>query len=635
MDIFNFILPINEKTPMCIVNFISTIFRVSFNEKYKYHSGYLSQYNDEIHRKTFELIKEPEDDEMFAKWKLVLNPFSEETWSQKSVLDGIESVLPYFTTPFIPPTTEIINYSGFGNKTNTNAYRINEIMCFRICLHFTYDYNTETTFEEMIYACKMLLNRSEIPGLRRTLIENIKHIPDELAIKMAFNCSSSTVEEEHDIRDIVTYRRGSFDESSILRTLQLVDSATFLSQRMVPENNSEAIVMAMIRFGICIAESQEPLLQFNHILRKRLTKKTISKFVPQNDVSFMIKYTRNPEWFKIDNNWFDELLHTYTQKQLSDFSYVEGYTEKGDVRVKDKVYISFLRERRKINNFYFGKNPYCDKKVTYYLDGIDEISEDELISYGSIVDNTLEYMSVEELTDYFKETKIFIDPLTRKCFNNNVLIKLKRQVEHIISLKLPNKRKFVELKKQIDLVENAKVLIDTKVRELSNDIKSMPIELRDKIHTFFIRVIHMAFYMRGWKINGMNDYPIRSEQTMYERSVWAGEVFDNVCIACHYLYESFNELPHEIQENIKLLNLITFAESGNKLHIFDMTFKNVSINRESSLMDCINKSIRGEDDLESSCIRSNSNHILFTAAWYSYIFGFTLDFSIEHIEEIK
>jgi hypothetical protein len=52
-------------------------------------------------------------------------------------------------------------------------------------------------------------------------------------------------------------------------------------------------------------------------------------------------------------------------------------------------------------------------------------------------------------------------------------------------------------------------------------------------------------------------------------------------------------------------------------------------------MDCINRSIHGDDGLESSCIRTNSNHILFTAAWYSYIFGFTLDFSIELIEEIK
>lgn len=627
---------INVDTPLCVVHFVAKIFKINFNDKYRTNSTYLLQFNEEILKKSFVVTYPSSDYENSTKWRLILNPNTDDKWNPNSVSDGASSLIPYFNDTFIPPSSQDILFSGFGEKTNTNPFRINEIMAYKICHHFNYELTSDTSFDEMIYACKLFINEDDIPGIRRMLIENIKVLPDNFTIKLAYKCSQVELDDApHEVKDEVKYRRMSFDESSISRVNQLMESATFLSQRMVPESNSEAIVMASIRFGICIAEASDPMFQYNNILKKKLTSRNIHKYVPVNDSSFMIKYTRNPNWFKLENNWFEELLQIYSLKELLDFAFREGYVEKSEGKSKEKILISFLKERKKINNFYFGRNPYCNKVVTYYLENIDEVHPDELICFGSIIDGNLEYLTVEELTDYFKSTKIFTDPLSKKCFHNNVLIKLKRQIDHNISNNLQSKKKYMELRKQIDALDEAKVLIDSKVRDLSNAINEMNIEDRNKINKFFDNVIEMAFYARGWKIDGMEEYPLKSEQCDFDRIKWIADVYDNTCLAYHKVMDSYNELSREIRTDIDSLNLITFADSGNYLHIFDMHFKNVSISRDLSLMECMWNCIHGNPELESSCIRTNSNYILFTASWYSMIFGFKLDFRIDKIEEIK
>jgi hypothetical protein len=55
---------------------------------------------------------------------------------------------------------------------------------------------------------------------------------------------------------------------------------------------------------------------------------------------------------------------------------------------------------------------------------------------------------------------------------------------------------------------------------------------------------------------------------------------------------------------------------------------------EHNLISCIDV-ILGDESRESSCIRTNSNWILFSYSWYSFLLGYELDFKLENIDYIN
>lgn len=651
-----FIQSISDRTPLCVVKFASMLFKISIEDRHWGVQEYINRFLEIMADKNFIIDEYPTDSkELLSKCVRLLNPFDEDPWCEKSIDEGMSGILPYFEDTFVPPTRDEVEKCGFGPKTNQFPFRINDVMAYRICCHFGYEMDKNTTAEEMANACRLLLDNEQMAGARRFMIENIKVLPAATIAKFSYTCSKINSSDEAPIPDSASIREQVYDDKSISRVSQMVESITFLTQRMTPENNIEAVVMAHVRFSICISDARNPMEQYNSIVKRRFTSRSIHKYIPINDAEFAIKYRRNPEWFRTDLNWFVDLLPSYNTRQLVDFAHREGYVEHRS-KPNDKILMSFLTDRHKINNFYFGRNPYCNKNMTYYLENIDDVPDDELISFGSLTniaekydvsaesteirmrkmpENNLEYLTVEELTDYFRSTKIFIDILSKKSMDANAIIKLRRHTEQMINSNSPSRKKYIALREQLNELEEAKQLIDRKVRELFVKIKELPIAVRQQVNLFLDNCIYMAMYMRGWKINGMNEFPLKSSQTMFDKSLYQCEVFDNTFVAWHGVMDAFAELPKDIQDDIQMLNLITFSTVGDTIQVFDQTLKGIIISRELTLMKCIDDCIHGDDTKESSCIRTNSNWILFTVGWYSLMFGFDQKFKLNEIEEIR
>lgn len=508
-------------------------------------------------------------------------------------------------------------------------------MCYIICRNFNYTVNNTTTFEEMKHAVINLIDKDKISGCRSFLNNNIKIIPPNLLIKFAYECSKTEFDKtNNELKTVVNRKKNEYDESSIVNTFKMIDSHIFLTQRMLPETNSEAIAMTLYRFDICISESTNPIFQYKDIVKRKFTSETISKFIPYNDNDFSIKYCRNPSWFNTKENWFEELLKMYTVEKLSNFSLHEGFVNvQGQSASK---MIVFLKDRRKINNFYFGINPYCSNELTFLnMDPIHEFDELEILSFGNMSEkpSNFIYTTIKELTSYFKHRKMFIDPLSGGGIQTNVIEKLKFYVKRKIQEKTKFNSDFIALRNQLIELDNAKDMIDTIISELNEKNKNSSQENQNKLNNFFNAITEYAFYMRGWKVNNQNKFPITVALSEYDKGEFQAEVYARLWDQYKVVKDLYRDLDKDIQNKINILNLVEFSTKGNKRQIFNINVSGMIIRRDLSLMECIEKPVR-ENNSDAGCIRTNSNWLLFTSSWYSFILGFERSFTMEDIEEI-
>lgn len=620
-------------TPMCVVEFVAILCRITFNPSYWGMKTYVDDFIRAVNARDFPEIELPlsdESTETLQKCKRFLNPrLHSENWCSSSVIDGIESMMIFFGQTIQYDQIEQI----FGFKTNTIPTKNNEIMTYRICKDNGYRMTNSTEFDEMIFAAKKFIRPDAIPALRKNVLENIKHVPDPEIIRYAYEFSTIDLESEYTMIEKSDHREDKHDAKQISRVHNLLNNVQILLQRVMPSDSIDAIVLAVHRFGICISGSKNPLKQFYFLCDKKFTAKNIEQYVPIDDIHFCINYTKNPKWYMTANNWFEDLLHTYNNSQLLKFAKMEGYIEP-KIQPDDKQLISFLKERRRSISIYFGIVPYCNKKVTLiHATPIEEIPENQLLCCGSISSGELEYYSIEEFLFLLSSFKMFLDPVTKTPFDSSTILKVKSYFNDSIVKCSSDRHIFREAADTVEAIDKIKYLIDYKIRELTLSIKDMSPELKLSFQSFFEALIEMGFYMRGWKVNGRTNLPLKSSDTIVNPA-FHDEVDDNTIKAYDEIMEIYNNFPTDLKDTINTLHLVKFSHKGQIEDIFGMTFKGAYVCRERTLMECVENSRSGDKKDETSCIRTNSNWIIFTAAWYSYIFGFPVPFRFDQLDDI-
>lgn len=635
---------IDSCTPLCVVRFVATLCFKKIKEEYWGNLKYMNDFLEIVNSSDFFEVDIPlkQSCKYLQECIFFLNPFSnEKTWEFQAISDGINSIFEIINNEVKYENLDFV----FGSKTSTAPKKINELLCYKLCKHYSYQTNIHTTFEEMSFAVLKLSKTNELPLLRKVVIENMKYVSDQKMVKYAFEMLSIDNSNEYEIAneiqsipcvDII------IDQKNIVRTNNILSNVTVLQQRISPNDSVEAILLAMARFNICIAEARTPIKQFKFLVSKKFNAKNIHEYVPIDDYNFCINYTRNPKWYSTNSNWFHELLPIYTTQQLLDFCKREGFIDSRNV-TDNKQLISYLKSLKTINWIYFGIVPFCSKtKTLIYKTPIDEINPFNLVCIGNILEDNLEYFSLDELTAYFNSKKIFINPVDNEPLSLQFINKLKYNSMLLISHNISDRHIYTDLVECIENLEKIKDLIDYKVRELKIIIDNSNNKLKEHIKSFFEKCIDMAFYMRGWNINGKNDLPLKSEDTYYEaldpneeatdnqRQVWV-----NVCHTHVDIIKLYRELPRNISDGIASLRLVRFSRIGELKNIFGLKIRGASVSQTTTLMECMNISVYGDKDSEDTCIRSNSNWILFTAAWYSYIFGFELKFRFDRIDEIS
>jgi hypothetical protein len=225
--------------------------------------------------------------------------------------------------------------------------------------------------------------------------------------------------------------------------------------------------------------------------------------------------------------------------------------------------------------------------------------------------------------------------------DERVIKKLKKYCKSLSSSTSPNNGSkvsniFQNMLILLDDLDKAKKLIDTKVRELKLKISKVSPEIKDKIDKFFRQSMEMGLYMRGWKIQDNSLYPLKSEDTIVisEEGINDLKVHENTVKAYEYSKETLNELPSDISESIRSLHTLRFSKGEKAYRIFGLNFKGTRVYHDETLVKCMGN-IYGGYFGKDSCIRSNSNWILYSSCWYRLLFGFEIPFSMDQIDDIQ
>ena len=639
---------ISLDTPYFILEYISLFCKITYNKNYisfyEYHEEIVNLMN------TFEYVEvdlpsEYSSDEDLRKLIKFISPNSSSTgWNLKSIIEGCYHLLSFNVNI---DKLAYINSKDiiYGSKTNEKPFTINEIIAYRIANFYKYPTDRTTTYDEIKYFIDRKFSKG-VPTLKNSLLHTINGLSDSDLLKIYHIVNNiSEVETRNDIFNFEEEKdkKWIFDPTILEISLNDFFDRKKLASRIKPRTNYEAIISAVLRYGINISESSYPLKELENLSKKR--------YIPYCP-SFSRKYSINKEYYNINKRWTESLSNSniYTIEQLKRFAYEEGFTNLTGMSFIELN--RYLKSSRNINNFYFGRNPNCNEtKTILLLEDINDIPQEELICIGIERINNLKYISLEELTDYFENMKMYIDPINNEMLDQIVISKLKIYCNEISS-KSSNANRLLKVMEDIDKIGR---LLDIKVISLKTKILKLPIDEQKKIELFFNKVMELGLYMRGWKVNDNIDFPLLSEETLTndrdiieDHKIKHREIYMNGDIKCNsfqFIIDNtqealekalnvLNTLPFEIIENIKSLHTLYFNKKGTIQEIMGYIFKGTRVFNDELLVSCMKNIFRGLGN-PISCLRTNSNYILFSSIWYMMIFGYKVPFRIDRIDDIQ
>lgn len=617
-------------TPDFIINYIANYCRIEININYMPLLNYYRQIINNISEYVFPEISLPLKENNYEDLKKVLrfiSPYSKsEEWSSSSIILSFEHMMSFmsFTKDEILDNVRII----FGNKTNSNPFVFNEIIVYKICKILEYPICKSTSIDELQF---FIINKysNRIDSLRISLINKIIDMDETVLVNTFYGASKvEQIETNTSMPELPEVKISTPTiDSSILEFMynDLRDHAKILN-RITAKNGNEAILIAAKGFNMNITESLLPLKELEALRRLKKYSPVCNSFCPL--------YIYNKQWYNIKSTWCKILSpFIYTNEELHKFAFNEGFNVPMNQNFSSSQLDKLLRYNETINNFYFQRVPYAyNIKTTLLAEDINSISNNELICFGNISKREFIYLTVEELITFFKTNKIYIDPITSDPLNDNAIKKL-----HLYCSKMVDIPIYEELKNTLTSLDNAKKLLDSKFIELKKKLMNENEVVKEMVKDFFLSGIEMGLYMRGWKVND-SEYALSSQETLFENgenNVNEQHVFYNTVTAKNKLIKILLQMPNDISDIIKSLHALKFSKSNNSVTIFDMNVSGVNTYIEHTLYSCCTELIFGNIEPESSCIRTNSNWILFSFAWYSNLLGYSVPFKIHKIDIIS
>lgn len=579
--------------PYFIIRYLAEFFKIEYNEEYII----LDKYYIKIINKLNEVIKLNNIDFKETKTKLrFISPFSNEEWELENIIKAFDHLFNY-------------NYHNlsnliFGDKSNKYPYNINNLMLYRICKLLNYKMKRNTKPEHLILYLSNLSNSN----LKVNLINNI--------IDMNISDLISNFYEHLSPKEEIKQKVVKDNLIPLDITYSYLINIKTAIKKAIPANNNEAIILAAYNLNLNLVESSTPYEDYYYFNK-------FKSFI-SHCTKFNVLYNYNKNWYNTLNVWCDKLSpFLYSIDQLYDFCLKEGFNVKKNINELH----STLVYNRTINNFYFERvpNAYNVKKTIIDLN-VSEITNNNIVCFGNFNENNWIYLSVDELYDFFEINKVYIDPINSQPLFQHTINKLRNHFQNSEH----------KIKNLIKYMDDTKDILDNEFIKLKNQINSCNEIDKTNIKLFFDKGIELGFYMRGWKLNDFK-YPLKSHECCYEldnEGVVIQKLFFNILNCRNELLNIYNSLPLNIKSQLSKLHVLKFSGTNNKINFFDLYINGVTLYMEHNLISCIDV-ILGDENRESSCIRTNSNWVLFSYSWYSFLLGYELDFKLENIDYIN
>lgn len=622
----NIIGSLNLDTPVFVLEYISKLCKKIIDKKHictdEYYLNMINLINDFIFPE-IDYPSQNSSDSDFSKLVKFISPFQpHKEWEVDSIIDGYNHLISYNNKklPIIHKNDLV-----FGDKIPETPYSLNELIVYVIALHHNYRMNRFTTFEEIKFFIEKI-SENRISSIKNSLLHTINSMSNIEILKLYHMISQDfKMSDETEEIEIQSGKETKFlfDKIFLEVSWDKCLNPTNLIKDFNPKTNYDAIIIASLVYDIDISESSYPLGEIENLKMKRYIP-----YCPR----FAKKISLNRRYYKISKTWRENLSEkVYTNDKLVEFAIKEGFDNlKG---MKNQELNNYMKSTQNMFNFYFGINPNCETKKTLVLmDPIEDHPNENIICCGTIKTGQLYYTTIHELYDYFQSEKMYLDMTPEKnIIDERVINKLKR---YCLS-KNQNIGIFKDMLTLLDNMDHVKKLIDIKVRDLKIKISKSTPEVIQKIDRFFYLAMEMGLYMRGWKITSSDVYPLKSENTCDNNNDMNSLlIHENTVNAYESSKEALASLPNDISEDIRCLHTLRFNRKDKSYSVFSMNFKGTTIFRDETLVKCMSN-IYGGIHNNDSCIRTNSNWILYSVCWYRFIFGFEVPFEMDQIDDIK
>ena len=629
LDLRNITGKITKKTPRDIIDILTKYSDIKINEKYLLMDDYIDKINIALDNIEYPNSNNINSVELFISTEV-------EEWDEENRNIALNHMISFYIDKI--PKISSINFN-YGNKTNEDPLKYNICILYRLCKYFQIETNINTTIDIMAKSIRLMIDGGP-KVLKEQLIESIKNLDTNKLIEL-YNSGLVSLplkplieaSPQIPINEIISnHFRKDYSEDDYNKCREYLFNTSNLLCRIIPSNHLEAIILTAVRFGINISESINPTTQFLYISRESFCGKTNINYIPINDHEFMKKYLKNPHFYNVKTYWTECLSQIYDKHTLEKFILAEGYSY-DRISLRDPT--SLLKDIRNRPNIFFGLNPYCKENYTIINhEHIDNINIELLLSIGIInKPNTLYYITIEELTSWFNDRKIFLDPFNLSNIEMENIKKLKMKIDSISKEKTYLSKIYQKCLNSIIETENISSSLTEKAKELSNKVRMLIDIEKDKVKVFWNYVIELALYTRGWKIEN-DDMPLKSAKTNYNCKKQS-EVEINTTIATIKILEQLKLLPLKIQDYINILPVIKFNKDVklNTLIFGENINKKIYTDHKHKLIDIFH--IIHDENNENSCIRTNSNWILISAIYYSRLCGFEVDISLNDLDEIS
>lgn len=644
---------ITVNSPYFIVEYVAKMCKIPYNSVHLSNDSYRSDVIKIINESEFSIINLPSENSDESDLKKIvrfISPFlTSEDWFSDCILDGFYHLMSFEISLGNLPHINKTNFS-VGQKTVDYPLSLNEILVFRIATHHKYSYDKNTTLAEFNFFVEKIVSR-KTNNLKNSLLHSINALSDADLIKIYYttiNLTNSIDEnKEEEVADF-KFPTGKeskidFDQNYLNVSSALLFNSKKTITRIKPKNQYEAIIYAAIKYNINISTSSNPLKELDNLKK--------SKYIP-NCVTLSQKFSINSRYFYLNRTWVEYLSNSniYTVEQLKNFALEEGFINVSGLSFNELH--SYLKSTKNMVNIYFGKHPECKENVSSFsLTPLKEIPDEEIFCFGIEKTGDLGYISIDDLCEFLSYMKMYVDPIKNQPVDDRVIRKIKLFCNNATGDLVKKTRKLLEIMGEVDKI---KKLVDTKVRDLKIKITNCNLETREAVDYFFQKCMEMGLYMRGWKINPNVDYPLLSQDTVFDEgaeiepdpgidiSIYGEgfkytvkqKIIDNSVKCLDESVEILKEIPIEIANDIRSLQTVKFTDNGIPQEIMGYIIRGAYTYQNETLIDCMRSIYKGMED-DDACIRSNSAWILFTSAWYRLLFEFHVPFRIDKIQTTR
>jgi hypothetical protein len=582
--------------------------------------------------------------------RYVSTDYSIRTWKYQQLMEAFMHLQLYSRQDSLPPLPDSKTWRS-GPKTQEYPLSYDATILYRICRHYGVDTNKDMTLGELTQAVQFLtFETSQLRSQINDMVQNctkgtlINMITVHCKYSGAASPLRSTTYEPMFIGAPVTlletddnlrYKSSNLTEDLLSPFInEFKDVKRKLLLRIIPDNHYEAIVLAALIFKINVTESQNPINEYQHAKKISLNTSGRNYYTPI-DFSFRERYYKNGTWYNISRTWTPILHKLYNSNEIEDFLLREGYTY---AQIENNNHYELLQMSRIEPNFYTGNHPDCKEETTpFSLEDIKDIDSHLILSYGIAgPDGKINLYSVEELTDLFNNRKSFQDPQNSSTsFAKIAIEKLKYICRQMTSSNYQNeiKSQFDQLLASIIAIENTAKFDNPVAIQLREKYLALNNEEKEKVESCFLKLLHASMYMRGWKIPGVNMYPLRSSDTHYSRNLYQDMVERQTAESIHEFKECTNQLHISIRDTIMYLPLMNFRSAINgDIEFYASTNSEVGM----TIWDKIQIVSLGDDsDNINSCIRMSSNWLLATAYFYMMALRKPFTFNIREAQNIS